>query len=232
MARDYGGRGPAKRKKNAPHQLIGILASFLCGYLTATVFDYNSLSNWINHNVLAEKPEAQPQAKVAPQRPELPKPKFEFYTLLSKDNRAPGEISHRPSTAPLTKPAVQPQPVQPAASLPAPSSIQSLPKTLAAEPQKQNPPVIDSNAQTTVRQGSYSVQLAAFNKRQDAEHLKATLALKGYNASISTIIHHGTNWFRVVLGPFSTFQEADKAQVAMSRSERIKGIIRKDSSTI
>lgn len=227
MARDYGGRAPARRKNNAPHQLIGLLASFLCGYLTATVFDFNSLSNWINHNVLAEKPDAPSQAKIVPQQPELPKPKFEFYTLLSKDNRAPGEASHRPSTASLAKPAVQAQPVQPA-----PSSIQSLPKTVAAEPQKQNPPVIDRNAQTALRQGTYSVQLAAFNKRQDAEHLKATLALKGYNASISTIMHHGTNWFRVVLGPFSTFQEADKVQVAMSRSERIKGIIRKDSSTI
>ncbi|MDX1836392.1 SPOR domain-containing protein [Legionella taurinensis] len=230
MARDYGRKGTNSRhKSSAPRQFLWIIASFLSGYLAATVFDVTSLSNWINKNVLAEQEKTAAPAPAVVKHDERPKPKFEFYTLLSKDNSAP-VINHSSTTAPaaakpMTGPGTTPTQTAAGQSVGQAAVHAGQPAVAVVE----SKPVLDAKPAAPMAQAheSYLVQVAAFNRRQDAERLKALLVLKGFDVSITTVVQNRTNWFRVIIGPFHSRSEAEKAQTDVARTERIKGIIRK-----
>ncbi|KTD61544.1 SPOR domain-containing protein [Legionella spiritensis] len=215
MARDYGKNSNKRPPGKSSGPLLWVFVSFLLGYLAATLFDMQTVKDWVNHNVLAEKPQAQPRVKrVADRKPELPKPKFEFYTLLSRDSSAPTRRTPPPSQNQSPAPAAVPHASNPSASQPL---------SPAAPP---TPPVTQSNPVTGTND-AYLVQIAAFNKRQDAERLKATLVLKGFDVSLMTVTQQNNSWYRVVVGPYHSRAEAEKAQLAVARTEHIKGIIRK-----
>lgn len=219
MARDYGRRTNTRRSNNTPRRIVGVLAAFLGGYLTATIFDVTSLSTWVNDHLLADKQATPPHAKIAKRQPDLPKPKFEFYTLLSKDNREPA--ARKPVTIPSQTPANVPQPTLPqqTTSAATPAPVQHAAPIAEAKPAT---PVAAST------RGSYLVQVAAFNKREEAENLKATLTLKGFDVSITTITtQQRTNWYRVMIGPFHSREEAQQAQSSLAHTEHIKGLIRR-----
>ena len=82
------------RKKNAPRQrgnmlgqLLLVVVVFVAGYLTASLYDLASVTSWIGSQVLANNSAViikQPSAQQA----SIPKPKFEFYTLLAKTKAA------------------------------------------------------------------------------------------------------------------------------------------------
>jgi cell division protein FtsN len=211
MAKDYGRRMPTRRRSNAPKQLFWLLAMFLGGYLTATVFDFTSLSSWVTTNILAKHKTAKPQAKIVAKEPDLPKPKFEFYTLLAKDRSPTAAPASNPQTA-----AVQTQQAAQA-------------NTLAAKPIAQQPTkavvVLEGRPlePATISKDSYLIQLAAFKNRQDAEHMKAGLILKGFNVSIVT----AAQWYRVIAGPYNSRNEAIKTQLTLAQNEHIKGMLRK-----
>ncbi|WP_131781078.1 SPOR domain-containing protein [Legionella gresilensis] len=244
MAKDYVKR-PVRQRRNVPKQLVTLLASFLCGYLTATVFDFTSLSAWVNQHVLKHKELPAEKIKVAKQQ--IVKPKFEFYTLLAKDNTPPAPTVNRMAVASARN---QPIPQLVPNSAMQGAALQGAGNTQQAQPQEiigQRSP-INSTTQLPnqhVRQAVVSVdnkgsllaarhsreafliQIAAFNRRQDAEHLKAALVLRGFDVAISPILKNNVNWYRVVVGPFPSRAEAEKAQIAVARSERMKGMIRK-----
>lgn len=216
MAKDYR-RGNQRSRSSAPRRLLGVLAAFLGGYLAATIFDFTSLSTWVNDHLLTEKQTVQPQAKVAKRPAELPKPKFEFYTLLSKDSSVPEVRPKAPTTPAATTPNTPPQQSMPATPTPTANNTQA---PQQAVPVTQSKPVKAREA--------YLIQVAAFNRRPDAENLKAGLVLKGFDVSIATVTtQQGVNWYRVMIGPFHSQEDAQKAQAALVRSEHIKGLIRK-----
>lgn len=218
MAKDYGRRKPMRQKSSAPKQLFWVLASFLCGYLTATVFDFTSLSSWVNTNILANRNGEKPQAQAVAKQAELPKPKFEFYTLLAKDRSAQPPLN-RPTAPVQAKPAGQPA-LPTAAPTPLASNRQQQPATVAVTESK---PVATAN----LSKGSYLIQIASFKNRQDAERMKAALTLKGFDVNVAMTSQQQVNWFRVIVGPFNSRMAAEKVQLALAQSERIQGMIRK-----
>lgn len=221
MAKDYGRRGPTRRKSSAPKQLFWMLASFLGGYLTATVFDFTSLSSWVNANILAKHSPAKPAAKAAVKEPELPKPKFEFYTLLAKDGSSTRVV-------PITKPTSAAQ-TKPAAQLAADvGSVRSgVPARQVTTPASA---VVAENKPTTSARETYQIQIASFKNRQDAEHMKASMTLKGFDVTIVAISQPQGNWFRVIVGPFNSRATAEKTQLTLAKSEHLKGMIQKIES--
>lgn len=112
MARDYTRGRSTRQKSSSAKQLFWLLASFLCGYLAATIFDFTSLSSWINANILAKQDREKPTVQVAKKDPELPKPKFEFYTLLAKDRSAEVKPVSKPKEVIQAKPLGQPSVVE------------------------------------------------------------------------------------------------------------------------
>ena len=55
MAREYGNRRSSRQRGGAPHQFLVVIVTFLLGYLTATLFDVETISHWMNTQVLAHQ---------------------------------------------------------------------------------------------------------------------------------------------------------------------------------
>ncbi|KTC71635.1 Sporulation domain-containing protein [Legionella birminghamensis] len=233
MAKDYVRKRQAKQRSNAPRQLLLLLASFLGGYLTATIFDFTSLSAWVNKHVLAAQ-ELHPEATVPAKKAEAPKPKFEFYTLLAKDS-SPQVLANRPGSAsPRALPPANTatahtaqqatQVTRPtAAPVNAKTQAPALPQavTVAESKPAANPAPAKNSKEY------YLVQIASFNRRQDAEQVKANLVLKGFDVIVTSVPQGQMIWFRVLLGPYHSRLQAEKAQAEIARSEHMKGMIRK-----
>jgi cell division protein FtsN len=248
MAKDYVKKRPVKQRRSIPKQLVALLTSFLCGYLTATIFDFTSLSAWLNQHVLTAKEAPAEKKKVAKQH--IVKPKFEFYTLLAKDNTPSITTNRTMATNVRNQQAATPQLLpnlaMQGAALQGASNKQAQPQAITgqrvpASSMAQSPNQVvstqpgqaelsnDKATLLTTRHAreAFLIQIAAFNRRQDAEHLKASLALRGFDVTISSFLKNNVNWYRVVVGPFPSRVEAERAQVAVARSERMKGMIRK-----
>lgn len=222
MAKDYGRRRTTRQKSSLPKQLFWLLASFLGGYLTATVFDFTSLNSWINTHILTKHP-SEKQTEVTIKEPALPKPKFEFYTLLAKDGSKP--LTAAQQTRPVAS-----QPTVTATTTATVKLNSSQPSILAAPPPAVNAVVVAEAKPISITgssKESYLIQIAAFRNRQDAEHMKATLILKGFDVKVSATSPQQDAWFRVTVGPFNSRVAAEKTQLNLAQNERIKGMIRK-----
>ncbi|MGR9107658.1 MAG: SPOR domain-containing protein [Gammaproteobacteria bacterium] len=57
--------------------------------------------------------------------------------------------------------------------------------------------------------GSYTLQVGSFRKFQDADRLKAELAMQGIHSTIETAKIGGTAWNRVKIGPFKSMTAVD-----------------------
>src|SRR3989338_8293218 len=108
MARDYNRRGSTHKSSQAGGQILLALTAFLLGYLTASVVDINSVGHWIDNQVKnsQDKPHTASKAVEEPRvhQPTAAKPKFEFYTLLTKEQRA-ANLQHQNAGTPTTTPA-------------------------------------------------------------------------------------------------------------------------------
>ena len=68
----------------------------------------------------------------------------------------------------------------------------------------------------------YLVQIKAVATADEADALKATLTLSGFEAKTEAIIHNNTTWYRVVLGPFDSETQA-KTQQNLLVNQNIHG---------
>lgn len=72
----------------------------------------------------------------------------------------------------------------------------------------------------------YYIQVAAFKNKADAEKLKATLILKGYEIFITKTHAPKNTWYRLFAGPYFSKDTLDKRQLTLLKSEHIKGIVK------
>ena len=179
--------------------------------------------------VLAQNEQQSSSPIKSKQQVQAPKPKFEFYTLLGS-NQSTATVQTSPGTDAVVrssgttsdntiKSIATVKPTMPPVSSPAPTMIARVKPAPAAIPATVAPALPAKE--------SYLVQVAAFKARQDAEKMKASLILKGFNVNIATVTQQHGNWYRVIIGPFSTRALAEKAQIIVSQSEHTKGMIRK-----
>ncbi len=210
MARAYGKRQSVRRQGGASKQVLLVFISFLLGYMGSSVLDVNQLGAWISAQ-WASSGKKTPSPVVA--RADLPKPKFEFYTLLAKESRV---TSLQEGSA-----AAPPSAVVPVVPPPLAAQLKTTPPLVAVVAAK---PVIVPIAPV---KGAYLVQVAAFKRQQDAEKLKAALSLKGFSVHVTAFNQQHSTWYRVSMGPFASRPLAVKMQGAVARSEHIVGMIRK-----
>lgn len=213
MAKDYDRRRPVKQKTATSGQLMLFIASFFCGYLVATVFDFSSLSTWVKSNILAETTANQSGTKVAVKKEEPPKPKFEFYTLLAKEQKSPSLAQHK-TIRPSTSSSVQTK------------TADKLTDLSKAAPVEIKVSEAKSVLPTNLKKEAYLIQIAAFRNRQDAEQLKIKMTLKGFDV-IVTNPRQASDWYRVVVGPFASKDDAEKTRLQLAKLEHINGMIRK-----
>lgn len=104
--------------------------------------------------------------------------------------------------------------VLPEIEIVAPPTAPPAPATPAATQNQSNPP-----STPTAAGSAYMLQAASYRRREEADQLKATLALNGLVSVIQKISIQGKgDFYRVRLGPFSTYQAMEAAQRQLSRA--------------
>lgn len=170
------------------------------------------------------------------------KPRFDFYKILpgieepeiDQDfKRAAGQTAPPPVTAKTpenNKPAeIVPQPVPPRPSVtipvtppPPPQQIAAVPpRALPAEPKQppqpqQQPAVTPQTKAPAAAKEKIFLQAGSFRKNDEAENMKARLAMLGVFASVQPIdlAEKGT-WYRVRIGPFSSKTDSDQTSASL-----------------
>ena len=105
-------------------------------------------------------------------------------------------------------PAIKPPPVRPKTEAASPAQPARLAHATASP----------GSAIAPAGQGHFVIQIAAYRKREDAEHQRASLALNGLNAHIEAGDVKGQAWYRVRMGPFNNRDVALSAQTRLSAS--------------
>lgn len=75
-------------------------------------------------------------------------------------------------------------------------------KTLALKSTKSSP-------------STYVIQAGSFQRKQDAQKLKAKLALLGFISNIKTVKVKDKTWYRIQLGPYSNKSKAKQSQAKL-----------------
>ncbi len=144
-------------------------------------------------NPTAQAPVSTSEEAVAQEPVEKPKPKYDFYTLLpEKEVLIPDAELKAQAEAEAKKDA-------------APKPLANAPELVTATP--------ETPASTDAR---FLIQAGAFKNPDEAENLKATIALTGEVARIETADINGTTVYRVRLGPYSTASSLSAAKQALS----------------
>ncbi|MBA3755396.1 MAG: SPOR domain-containing protein [Nitrosomonas sp.] len=162
------------------------------------------------------------------------KPRFDFYKILPgidepQIDQASRKVDERPVQPPVPakipesshKPVEivrQPAPIYPSIN-PAPATQQSAaiqPRNIPIEPIQQ--PVAPQVKSAPVKE-RFFLQAGSFRKNDDAENLKARLALLGILASIQPIdlAEKGT-WYRVRVGPFTKKEDVDETSASLKEN--------------
>jgi len=82
----------------------------------------------------------------------------------------------------------------------------------------------DTSSNTST--GNYVLQVGSFKSNQEADSLKAQLALKGVVTNIEIVNVNGTKWHRVRVGPSQDLSKLELTQKRL-RSENIDSILLK-----
>jgi cell division protein FtsN len=151
--------------------------------------------------------------------------------LAGKPTTRPAEAQAQAESTPPSDTAVVPRkpgPAIPTAAdngkvTPAPRSNRDAAAILAgADAPEAKPPAEAKPAQVAAAGADpfvYFVQVGAFSNPDDAEQLRAKLALAGFRAAVTEREQNGRTVHRVRLGPFDTKDDADAQQ------ERVKAIV-------
>jgi cell division protein FtsN len=144
-------------------------------------------------NAAAEAPTTHSEDPVAQEPTEKPKPKYDFYTLLpEKEVLIPDSELQAQAEAEAKRNAAPKPPVN------APDLVTTTPEI------------------NTPAAARFLIQAGAFKNPDEAENLKATIALTGEVARIESAEINGTTVYRVRLGPYGTASSLSSAKQALS----------------
>lgn len=159
------------------------------------------------------------------------KPRFDFYKILpgidepeidpSNKRPEPRPIAQPPATAKIPEVSHKPLDAQPhpIVSQPGLNTIDQKQQSAAIQP-RVTPDTAQSLSSPQTKHAKsaekYFLQAGSFKNNDDAENLKARLALLGMYASIQPInLADKGVWYRVRIGPFNKKEELDEASVSL-----------------
>ncbi len=137
--------------------------------------------------VAARRDPPSPRAP-EPEEAGASKPRFDFYTILPEREVKVPEWEATPPPEPNSPP----EPKSPSES--------------------ERPPAAVSPSGPEAS-GSYMIQVGSFQRYQDADRVKARLALAGVSAGIQRVVINGSDiWYRVRVGPFNDLKSLQGAR--------------------
>ena len=137
--------------------------------------------------------------------------RFDFYTLLPNMNVELSELN--PNTQPESTPGKEDD----AASNRDRQTTEARPPSVV----QLTPTVSES-----LLKQSFIIQVASFKKHDQAESLKARLALSGFESKIKPIkISSGEVWYRLYLGPFPDRISAQNTQEKLESEQKMNSLV-------
>lgn len=212
-------RGAQPRRKSSNRGSAPAWFYVLLGFLPGLVIA------WMVHNHHAgetgeELADSEPVTRaddVATSRDDDDRPRFEFYKLLSESEVVvpdePVELRRRPEGEAESSVALEDQPVPepPAPERDEPATQEREQATAEREPDEE---VIQ-----------YLIQAGSFRNQEDADRLRARMALMGVEAEIQSVqIEGGETWHRVRVGPITDRDRADRVRARLEE-ENVSSIL-------
>ncbi|MCW5588344.1 MAG: SPOR domain-containing protein [Legionellales bacterium] len=204
---------------------VGLLLGF-CATSGFYFYQHNPrLQQYIQqllHRTHAEPAPIKVAAVKPPQPTTPPQPKFDFYTLLPKQQvpltpHYQQSLAEKTATTNTSLPKPTPPATPSPATAPTPQNTSPAPTAVATN-NTNTPTKTDTN-------NRYILQIAAFQSEQDADHLKAQLSLLGFSVRIDPTQNNGKTWYRVWAGPYTSRTLAKSDQDRLS-SNQIKSLLR------
>ena len=162
---------------------------------------------------------ADPAARIEPS-----KTNFDFYRLLPKTEVRVGEPAAPGGAVPPPAPAERTAP-RPSTATPRPSTAASgrKPPEPAVAPAPTPAPTPTPAPASASRE--YRVQAGSFREKKEADRLRASLALGGFESRIQTRDTAGGTRHRVMLGPFRGRDAAEAAKARLRAAQGIDALI-------
>ena len=224
MPRDYKHRVTRRRKRRPASPWLGMAGGLLIGLFAAAIAYFKLIAPPQQVTAPAFVPETpEPAARPAPAKeakqqekspsPSPARPRFDFYTILPEmEVVIPEEelTAKTPSSAfrPVEQPAATARESAPATATPAKPAAAST----SVAPQSQPQPAVKPSASSG---GNYFLQSGTFNTMDQAERLKAQLALLGLGASVQKVTINRNTIHRVRVGPFRDYTTLNAARAKM-----------------
>jgi len=211
MPRDYKHRVTRRRKRRPASPWLGMAAGLLIGLFAAAIAYFKLIAPPQQVTAPAFVPETpEPEEETVPS-PSPARPRFDFYTILPEmEVVIPEEelTAKTPSSTfrPVEQPAAAAHERAPAASTPA------KPAAASVSPQSQPPPAVKPASSSG---GNYFLQSGTFKTMDQAERLKAQLALLGLGASVQKVTINKNTIHRVRVGPFRDYTALNAARAKM-----------------
>jgi cell division protein FtsN len=219
MPRDYKHHVTRRRKSRPVSPWVGMAAGLLIGLFAAAIA-YLKLIAPPAPKIAA--PAFMPETREPAAKPTLPqeakqeeqtpspspaKQRFDFYTILPEMEVVIPEEETSAKTAPdAFKPAVKPA----TAVLESTPDVSPVTKTATELPQGQ-PNIRPAEP----ARGNYFLQSDSFRVVDQADRLKAQLALLGLEASVQKVTINKSTIHRVRVGPFADFSSLEQARALM-----------------
>lgn len=185
-------------KKPVPGWLL-LVAGLVIGGFLVFLATLKPGGDEIKRNQEAAKSKEPP--KRAATQDQAAKPKYDFYTLL-----------------PESEVILPPETKQPPA--PAPVSPEEAAKIDAARAEAalagQTPPPPPTIAKAPVTQ--FFLQAGSFRKQADADKVRAEIIMLGQDVRVEAVKVRDENWYRVLVGPYSSREQLNKAQKTLAAS--------------
>lgn len=95
-----------------------------------------------------------------------------------------------------------------------------LPQNSDLEPTSQDP-----TPSVSTHLSHYVLQAASFTLHKDADKLRAQLILEGLNSYIEKTKTKGKWWYRVIVGPYTSKEKAQMAQVTLKKNNQLNSLL-------
>jgi len=237
MSKDYAKITPSKKSKSSTGstKYLGLILVFLI----AVILYAFSRGVVILHSENNPTQEGTIPAEMSAQKDLPKKPRFEFYTALSKETVSVGSESgaksektntQSQSAQPVAEPGVAPSGV-PALPISTPIHVNTN-KAVDKEKEKEKEKTIKSlpaKTQTSTSTNNipakhYLLQIAALEHISDVDRLKAQLSFLGFETIVEPFQNSGKQWYRVKVGTFDSLTSAQAARKTLLQNH-LAGII-------
>lgn len=175
------------------------------------------------HQLAAEK--CPPVIPAQPVKPEpvdsgYAKPRFEFYSILPEQEVMVSDEEMQRQEKQAQKPTLPPQPGQPQPKAADTQQTHPQPRTQVQTQVPVSPsPTPMQQAQVT-KPENYVIQMGAFGRAEDAERLRAKLALMGIETEVQRVtINNKDTFHRVRAGPFNNAKKVNDIRARLIQNQ-------------